>query len=147
MTKKDIINELIRRQRQLVQELQNQKAIIYSSVDIDESDTIDPEDLSHQFEAHEMEHLTDLQLKKAESELERMLQIDTDTDGKIKQGSIVETNNFNFIIGFPALPFSLMDKQFVGVSKDSPIYSLMIHSQKGKSFSYQGNSYTITNIY
>lgn len=146
MKKIDIIKELIRRQEQTIQELKEKMELAYSMVDLDESDTLDPEDYSHSYEAHEIHHITELQLAKAEKELDRMKAIDTSESSIYQMGSIVETEQFNFIIGFAALPFTFMSKSYVGISKDSPIYPLMLQTVIGNSFTYNGHQYTIKNI-
>lgn len=146
MKKVDIIQELIRRQEQTIFELKEKMQLAYSMVDLDESDTLDPEDYSHSYEAHEIHHITELQLVKAEQELERMRSIDTSESSIYQMGSIVETEQFNFIIGFAVLPFTFMSKSYVGISKDSPIYPLMLQTIIGKTFAYNGHQYTILNI-
>ena len=57
MNKLKLQEKIIEKQQLLISELKEKIATSLSMVDIDESDTIDPEDLSHQSESLEMKNL------------------------------------------------------------------------------------------
>ncbi len=146
MNKQGLFQELRENKIRLILELKENVKSAHSAVDIDESDTIDPEDLSHQFEGGEMEHLFEEQLRRAEEDLLHLKQIDISPKESVQSGSVVFTQTFNFIIGIPSMPFQFDKKQFVGVSTESAIFIQMKGKQQGDVFTHASNSYTIKEI-
>ena len=147
MEKQSIKNFLLEKQSRLVTELKEQTQTIHTMVDIDESDTIDPEDYSHQYESQEMEQMLAVQLNRAERGLEVLASLDITPKTKVETGAIIQTDSLNFFIGYPTIPFDMEGKRYVGISAGSPIYTLMNGKRKGESFQYAGTSYNITNIF
>lgn len=147
MEKQSIKNFLLEKQSRLVTELKEQTQTIHTMVDIDESDTIDPEDYSHQYESQEMEQMLKVQLNRAERGLEVLASLDITPKTKVETGAIIQTDSLNFFIGYPTIPFDMEGKRYVGISAGSPIYTLMNGKLKGESFQYAGTSYNITNIF
>lgn len=147
MDKQNIKNFLLDKQSTLVAELKEQTQTIHTMVDIDESDTIDPEDFSHQYESQEMEQMLKVQMNRAERGLEVLASLDISPKTKVETGAIIETDSLNFFIGYPTIPFDMDGKHYVGISAGSPIYTLMNGKRKGESFQYAGKSYNIINIF
>lgn len=146
MNKLRIVEQLISQQELLQKELKEKIATTFTLVDIDEESTHDPEDFSFQFESGEMVQLLRVQLNRATGNIEKLKNLDISDKAKACPGAIVETENFNFLIGYPALPFDYEGKQIVGISCESPIYAMMVGKKKGDQFSYEGNQYSIINI-
>ncbi|MCR9172736.1 MAG: hypothetical protein NXI10_09605 [bacterium] len=147
MDKQSIKNFLLEKQSTLVSELKEQTQTIHTMVDIDESDTIDPEDYSHQYESQEMEQMLKVQLNRAERGLEMLASLDISPKSKVETGAIIQTDSLNFFIGYPTIPFEMEGQRYVGISAGSPIYTLMNGKRKGDSFQYAGTPYNITNIF
>ncbi|PWL28160.1 MAG: hypothetical protein DCO96_09285 [Fluviicola sp. XM-24bin1] len=147
MDKQSIKNYLLEKQSTLVAELKEQTQTIHTMVDIDESDTIDPEDFSHQYESQEMEQMLKVQLNRAERGLEVLASLDITPKDKVETGAIIETDSLNFFIGYPTIPFDMENKRYVGISAGSPIYTLMNGKRSGDSFQYSGTTYNITKIF
>ncbi|TNE75777.1 MAG: hypothetical protein EP333_03690 [Bacteroidetes bacterium] len=147
MNKVTLREALIAEQEQVINELNEKINYTHSMVDIDESDTIDPEDRSHQYESGEMEQLIRTQLQKAKIDLEHLRSIDFDAKSKVEAGAFVQTEKFNFVIGFPVVPFDLEGMHIVGVSEASPIFPFMSGKTTGDSFEFGGKTYTIKAIY
>lgn len=146
MNKTQLKDILINHQETVIKEMEEKINVTHSMVDIDESDTIDPEDRSHQYESGEMEQLIRTQLQKAKIELELLRSIDFGPKEMIEAGAFVRTEKFNFIIGFPAVPFDFNGDHIVGISKASPIYPFMDGKKVGDKFSFGGKEYTIKEI-
>ena len=146
MNKEALFQELKENKIRLILELKENVKSAHNTVDIDESDTIDPEDLSHQFEGGEMEHLFEVQLRRAEEDLLHLKQIDISLKERVQPGAVVFTETFNFIIGIPSMPFQFDKKQFVGISTGSAIFMQMKDKQRGDVFTHASNSYTINEI-
>lgn len=147
MNKQSIKNYLMEQQSTLVNELKEQTSTLHTMVDIDESDVIDPEDFSHQYESHEMEQMIKVQLNRASRGLEVLASLDISPKNIVETGAIIETDSLAFFIGYPTIPFEIEGKRLVGISTSSPIYALMNGKRTGETFSYAGNEYTIKNIY
>lgn len=127
-------------------ELKDSVSSAQMMADLDESDTIDPEDLSHQFEGGEMKQLFKAQLHRAEEELLNLKHIDLSPKNSVLPGAVVYTESINFIIGIPSKPFLYEDKQYIGISTESDIFNQMKGKQKSDVFTHASNSYTINEI-
>jgi hypothetical protein len=147
MNKQRIKEQLIKKQSIILKELKEQTDTLHTMVDIDESDVIDPEDFSHQYESQEMEQMIKAQLNRATRGMETLNSLDISEKDTVETGAIIETESLSFFIGYPTIPFESEGKRIVGISVKSPIYGLMKGKKKGDSFNYSGKEYTITNIY
>jgi len=147
MDKQLIKNFLLEKQAKLVEELKEQTRTIHTMVDIDESDTIDPEDYSHQYESQEMEQMIKVQINRAERGLEMLASLNISPKKRVTTGAIIETDSLHFFIGYPTMPFEMEGKRFVGISTGSPIYALMNGKRAGDTFQYSGTTYQIKQIF
>lgn len=147
MDKQQIKNYLLEQQAQLVTELKERTQTLHTMVDIDEDDTIDPEDFSHQYESQELEQMIKVQQNRAARGLEVLASVDISPKSKVETGAIIETDALNFFIGYPTIPFDMNGKRYVGISAGSPIYAIMNGKRTGERFSYAGNEYHIINIF
>ena len=146
MNKENIKSKLFEMQENIINELAEKIEVTHSMVDIDESDTIDPDDYSHQYETGEIEQLMRVQLNKAKGNFERLQHIDFSPKQNVCPGAYIETNKFNFFVGFSTVPFDVDGKHIIGISAGSPIYSIMVNKKQGDSFSFCGVDYTIETI-
>ncbi len=145
--KEEIKNKLIELQKKMIAEFEEKVQDVHSMVDIDEEDTHDPEDFSHQYEAGEMEQLVKSQLYRAKEKLNDLQNMSIEPSSIVESGAIVETDKRNFVIGFSSTPFEIDEKEFVGISKGAPVYAAMDGKKVGDSFEVGGTNYTIKNIY
>ena len=146
MNKEALFQEMKEQKNRLILELKENVKSAKNMVDLDESDTIDPEDLSHQFEGGEIQHLFEEQLFRAEEDFLNLKHIDFSHKDRVQPGAVVYTETFNFIIGIPSMPFQFNDKQYVGISTESAIFNQMKGKQQGDEFTHASNSYTIKEI-
>lgn len=147
MNKEKLKIKLIEIQTTVVNEIIEKIAITHSMVDVDETDTIDPEDLSHQTESLLTEQLFRIKLLKAENDLDLLKQINFDLKTKVEPGALIKTEMFHFAIGTATVPFDLDDIHVIGISNESPIYSVMKGLIKGDKFNFSDKSYTILEIH
>jgi transcription elongation factor GreA len=146
MSKELIIKTLIRTQNQVIVDLKERISVGKLASDIDEDNTLDPEDYSHQNESVEMNQLLTVQLEKAENDLAKLQAIEFSPKSKIEIGALVKTNQFSFVIGIATFPFNVDGNQYVGISVDAPIYSIMKDKIEGETFSFVNNIYQIVSI-
>jgi len=146
MNKQLLHQHLITSQEEIIQDLREKITSSNGMVDIDETDTIDPEDLSHQTESGEMKHLFEKKLFRAEVELEQLKNMNVEAKTSVEIGAFVSTEKFHFFVGHATMPFDFEGKHIIGISVDSPIFPTMKGKGHGDSFSHAGNDYTILEI-
>jgi hypothetical protein len=146
MNKVTLKDRLIEIQKTIINEINEKIVTTHSMVDVDESDTIDSEDLSHQTESMLTEQLFKVKLQKAENDLQLLHKINFDVKTKVEPGALVKTEMFHFIVAMATVPFDLDGIHIIGISSESPIYSEMKGLEKGESFNFTDKSYTILEI-
>lgn len=146
MNKQLLHQHFIQSQEEIIHDLREKITFSNGMVDIDETDTIDPEDLSHQTEAGEMKLLFEKQLFRAEDELEHLKNLNIEKKKFVEAGAYVSTEKFHFFVGHATMPFDFEGKHIIGISVDSPIFLTMKGKHSGDSFSHAGNEYTILDI-
>ena len=146
MNKEHIKEMLFTMQENIIREFKEKVEVTHGVVDIDEDDTHDPDDYSHQYESAELEQLMKVQLNKSKRCLDLLKSIDFSPKTSVESGAYVETNKFNFFIGFATVPFDVDGKHIVGISMDSPICPIMLGKKEGDKFSFSGVDYVIENI-
>ena len=146
MNKAKLKERLLQMQELMLTEFKEKIQMTHSMVDIDEDDTHDPEDLSHQYESGELEELFKLQLHRAHRQLEELKHLDFDPKSCAEPGAIVHTDKRNFILGFSTVPFDLDGEEYVGVSRSAPIYTSLQGKKVGQSFTFCGTDYLINSI-
>jgi hypothetical protein len=147
MNKVILKNRLIEIQKTIINEINEKIVTTHSMVDVDESDTIDPEDLSHQTESMLTEQLFKVKLQKAENDLHLLDQISFDIKTKVEPGAFVKTEMFHFVVATATVPFDLEGIHVIGISSESPIYLEMKGLEKGDIFNFSDKSYTILEIH
>lgn len=147
MNKEKLKNTLIQNQELIIKELSGKIDFTHEMVDLDELDVIEPEDLSHSNEAGELNQLMLIQLQKAQRDLDTLKNMDFSPKRKVEAGAFVQTEKFNFIVGFPTIPFDFEGMHIVGVSMASPIFPFMTGKTIGEQFEFSGSKYVINHIY
>ena len=146
MNKVTLKDRLIEIQKTIINEINEKIVTTHSMVDVDESDTIDSEDLSHQTESMLTEQLFKVKLQKAENDLQLLYKINFDVKTKVEPGALVKTEMFHFIVAMATVPFDLDGIHIIVISSESHIYSEMKGLEKGESFNFTDKSYTILEI-
>ncbi len=114
---------------------------------IDEGDTIDPEDFSQQSEQKEMQYQMQIQLDNARAGLNRLQEFSGKQFSIAKSGALVETDKNWILLGisFPAIHVG--EKELLGISPESPAYAVIKGKSIGESFKLGNNSFNIIGIY
>jgi hypothetical protein len=127
----------------IIAELREELATKKGSSDLDENDTLDPEDYSTQTVSNVMVDLLKEQIAKTEKDLERIHQIDFSPKEEASVGALVTTDMFNFFLGVATVPFLYEHKQIVGVSVSAPIFVNIKGKKVGDTFTFSGHQYNI----
>lgn len=146
MNKEIIINKLFSIQDKVINDLKERISVVKVAADLDEDETIDLDEFSQQNESNEMNELLLHQLEKAEKDKLRLNSINFREKSAIELGAVVKTDQFSFVVGIATFPFNIEGNQFVGISLEAPIYSMMKGKVTGESFSFANNLYKIVSI-
>jgi hypothetical protein len=139
-------NAMLTMYETIIHELKEELNSKDTLANIDEDNTIDPEDYSHQTESREMKMLLQKQLDKALFDYEKIKSIDFSEKQDASVGALVTTDMFNFILGVATTPFLFGNMQVVGVSTEAPIYRHLLGRKVGDTFQFSGNQYNINNV-
>ena len=112
-------------------DLRSEIVAVHDGVDIDEGDTLDPEDYSHQSESSSLE----LNLVQRVHGIERQLDIadglSTEAMTTIGPGALVVTSKHYLYVSVAAHPFTIDEHVIVPISIHSPIYPKIKASKVG----------------
>ena len=121
MLKEEIKNKLIAYQEGLVEDFAKAVEEQHVGADIDEEDTRDPEDFSHQDEAGDLMLRLKQKLQVAEQDLNALKEIPLDSKDRIVQGALVETDKWFFYVGLATQSMEHDGKTLAGISTQAPI--------------------------
>ncbi|NNC70337.1 MAG: hypothetical protein HKN90_05890 [Flavobacteriaceae bacterium] len=131
MDKQAIIKRIMEEQEGIIKSLDKVIKLYKTTADIDEDNTLDPEDYSHQAEAQEMRLRYEQRLKGEQQKLsflESSLHITTDI---VKSGALIETDLYYFFIGLSIHPIKMDAKQILCVSEKAPVAQQLMGKQVG----------------
>lgn len=112
----------------------------------DEKEMMDPEDFSQQSEKKELQYQMKIQLDHAQSGLDQLREISEETFSVAKAGALIETDANYFLLGISFPSVSVGKKDVLGVSAESPAYSMINGKSKGDAFKLGKNTFTISGI-
>ncbi len=138
ITREQISKALLEEQDSLIENLRLQVKRYNIASDIDEDDTLDPEDLSQQTQAKDLQLRFQQQLDAAIAQKNYLQDADT-----LK---MIDTGNIVFVLGASMQRFSVGDKEVLGVSEEAPAYSELASVEEGKSFTLGNDRYTVKHI-
>ena len=130
----------------IISDLKEELKVKETLANIDEDNTLDPEDYSNQTVSKEMKMLLQKQLDKAQFDFEKVKNMDFSEKSEAVVGALVTTDMFNFILGVATTPFLFGNMQIVGVSTEAPIFSSLLGRKEGDSFQFTGHQYNINYV-
>ena len=133
-------------QSEVIKDLEQAYARDVTSADIDETETKDPEDFSHQGELNEMARRIELRLKNSQDELKYLQKLSSEARDTVGEGALVETNKYVFFVAIATHPFEIGGKTVVGISTEAPIYFAMRDRKAGDDFVFADKSYKILSV-
>ena len=147
MNKEEVLQAITRHMESNIKDLNQSLADYEDASNLDESDTIDPEDFSQQSEGKEMQYQVKSQLDRAHSGLSQLKEFSGKNYTVAKSGALVETDKNWFLLGISFPSLKVDGKELLGISPESPAYNVLNGKSKGESFILGKNNYTILNIY
>lgn len=98
--------------------------------------------------SHNLRDMNARQLQEALKELAVLEQINTDSiHDSIRLGSVVKTSQANYFIAISAGPVKIGQETYFAISITSPIGQLLMHKQKGDSFTFRENIIKISEVF
>lgn len=86
----------------------------------------------------------------ADKELEELRKIEAfegHSHDKVEFGTVVVTDQRNFFVSASLEDFEVDGMKVFGISVNAPLYTLMKGKKVGQKFKYNGNAYTIQDIF
>lgn len=143
MNKQEIKQQLIELQKSVIGSYEKLLQEYGSQADLDEEDTIDPEDFSHQDEATEMGQIIEMQINKAKADLYSLESLPAGHQKRVSLGAYIETNKGYYMIMLSPKSFTYKGKSIKGVSIKSPFFKAMVGKKQGEQFEFQDETNTI----
>jgi len=117
------------------------------TVDIDESEVLDPEDYSRQTETGNLVLRLKQQVSVAKETLKLLQEISLESKNKVVMGSLVQTEELILYISIPTKTIDYKGKDLIGISIHAPIYRTMINKSVGDTIILGDKKYSILNIW
>jgi hypothetical protein len=146
MNKNEIIKSIINEQNVVISTIENSVSRYKNASDIDENDSIDPEDFSHQDEAKEMQLRYEQILVQAKNNLDFLETYKNKETTKIELGSLIETEDLYVFIGISLQQFKLNGKNVIAISEEAPIYNSIKEKTIGEKITIGTIENTILSI-
>lgn len=146
MNKKEILDYVIKNQIENINSLKNSITIYKTAADIDEDNTLDPEDFSHQEEARDMQFHLEEKLKKENSIIDNIKKYQEKTHSTIEEGTLIETNLAYIYLGIVTNSFSIDNKDVYCISLDAPLAKIISKKKIGDSFKIGDVEHTILKV-
>lgn len=142
MKRVSVLKLVIQKQEEVIENIEKSILIYKSDADLDEEDTIDPEDFSHQSESKEMQLRFEQHLK---DEKQKLSILQNEFEGK-NSLQIIESENHIIILGL-SLPLFKYNKSIIGISETAPIYNSLVKLSKGDKLKLGSTEENIEDIY
>lgn len=131
----------------IIKDMQQSLQDYQGSSNIDETETKDPEDFSHQDESEDFKKILKGKIELAEQECAKLEKLTTEHSQRVGFGSLVETDKLCFYVSIATLPFVIEGKNCIGISEKAPIFSIIAQKKVGDSLKVGNVEYTIIAIY
>jgi hypothetical protein len=146
MSKNEVVSKIIEEQKTVIANLENSVSRYRTASDIDEHDSIDPEDFSHQEEAKDMQLRYEQMAIQAKTNLDILESYKNKNCATLVAGALVETEDLYLFIGISTPQFILNDKNVITISEQAPIYSLLKEKVVGEKITIGKIENTILSI-
>lgn len=141
-----IMDSIIKEQQKVVDNLEYSVNRYVTASDLEEDDTIDPDDLSQQVQAKDMQLRFEQLLKKAQDEMS-FLVVERDlSHTEIEKGSLVILNDAIVFVGLSVPKFDFENKTVISFSTDAPAFKNIEHKKIGDEVLLGNQSYKINSI-
>ena len=146
MKREEILGKIIEEQQKVIDNLKQSVERYKTASDIDEDDTLDPEDLSQQTQAKDMQLRYEKMLSDAKNSMNFLNDELANSHEKIENGSLVETNEKWLFVGISVPVFNIDGKDVISFSDDAPIFKNLNGKNVGDEITIGENKLKILSI-
>ena len=132
MNKINIIDSIIKKKKKIILTIEDSILRYKNASDLDENDSSDPEDFSHQDEAKDMQLRYEQMIIQTKNNLEFLAQCKNKICTSIETGALIETENLYLFIGISLPQFELNNKKVISITEQAPIFNLIKEKSLGK---------------
>jgi hypothetical protein len=143
----EIINSIIEEQKKIITNLEESVDRYKSASNLDDDNTHDPEDFSHQDEAKDMQLRFEQRLNEAKLNLDAISDSTNNVHTEIENGALIETPDNFIFIGISLPIFKHNGKDIITISGQAPIFQELKGKKVNDSITIGNNSHTIITIY
>lgn len=146
MEKKDKIQMLIDQQQSAMEELTRSMEDFRDDADLDEDDTLDPEDFSQQTMAKESQLRLKQQLARVRADMDLLNQFAKTNCDIVEPGALIQTDTDWFLVGISVGGYQGEGFAFRSISADSPAFRELQGKKINDRFSLNSHLFTILGI-
>lgn len=143
MDKVKILSAIVNEQLNLIESIKASIERYKHESDLDEDQTLDPEDYARQNEAKDMQLRYEKMLKSAMHNLKILENAKSETHKEIETGSLIETNECFIFVGLSVPVFKFEGKDVISVSEDAPVFKNLKAKKIGDTIEFGKNSFII----
>lgn len=147
MKKSEILDLILVKQKQIISNLEQTIVHYHLDSNLDEDDTLDPEDYSHQDEASEMKFRLKEILNKAKTDYNFIQNNLNSVHQSIENGALIKIEENGYIfVGVSIPPFVADNNKIITISEKAPIFSNIKDLLVGDKITIGNKTYTIITI-
>ncbi|MFC6269103.1 hypothetical protein [Frigoriflavimonas asaccharolytica] len=125
MERKKILKRIIEEQNNIIENLENSVARYKIASNLEENSASDPEELSHQAEAKDMQLRYENMLRIEEQNLAFVETEMEENHTEIENGALISTEKNYLFVGISVPVFEFEGKKVVSFSDDAPIFKIV----------------------
>lgn len=146
MDKARILSKIIDEQTKIISNLHASAQEYKTESEMDEDNTLDPDDYTRQNTAKDMQLRFEKMLQEAKQSLKFLEDSIQNVKNKIEPGALAETNKNYFFVGVSVPIFKIEDKEVISFSETAPIYKSVKNKKIGDIFEIGKNNFEIKRI-
>lgn len=146
MDKSEILKIAKDHQLELIRGIEGEINDLRSSADLDEEDTRDLEDFSHQDEWMETAGKMEVGLQAARQVLSQLEAISDHPADSGRLGAVILMNDTYHVLGAAFPPILHAERKIMGVSKEAPIYEALQGKKAGETVEVGGKEVTVEQV-
>lgn len=146
MIKNEVLSAIIKEQQIILDDIKKTINVYETTADIDEDNTLDPEDYSHQTEAKEMQLRFQEKLKEEQAILDFLETHKNRVIHTVESGALIETEAHYIFIGVSVRSTNVNNKDALSVSEKAPIVNSLKGKEVGEKIVIGDKEYTILGI-
>ena len=146
MDKAKILSAIIDEQEKVINNLKASIERYKQESNMDEDNTLDPEDYSRQNEAKDMQLRYEKLLLTAQKNWNILEKAKSENYTEIEIGTLIETDKNYIFVGISVPIFKYAEKDVISVSEDAPIFKTLKAKKIGENLEFGKNSFKILKI-